>query len=175
MRRILALAPLVLLATTGAFILLPMTPAQATTPTRTIFFNVGSFVDTEPCGFPILTSFNERFTDIITFDSAGIPLIDNFHLVGVVTASNPANGVALDIREVVQSRFYPQGQNGLFVAVHGVNGKARVDGGGVITINVGRLVFDLDGNVTFEAGIHFDQDVGVGANKGDFCTALAGG
>jgi hypothetical protein len=136
----------------GALVSLPMTSASASPPTRTVVFNVGGFVDDQaPCpGTPIRTSFDERFTDLITYDSDGAPLVDNFHLLGVVTGTNVDTGTTVDIREDVQARFTFDGAG--YVA--GINGSARLDGGGIVNIQVGRLVFDAEGNVTFEAGMH---------------------
>ncbi len=149
--------------------MLAATPAHATTPTRTVFFNVGGFVsDQGPCPpTPIRTSFNERFTDIITYDRDGAPLVDNFHLLGVVTSTNVETGTTVDIREDVEGRFdFPDLIGG---EVAGINGSARLDGGGIINIQVGRLVFDAAGNVTFEAGMH-DPSVYDAA----LCEALTG-
>jgi hypothetical protein len=161
-RRIAALSALLLF---GAGFSAP--PAQADTPPRTVFFNIGSFVSSELCGFPLVASFNERFTDIITFDSNGDPLIDNFHLLGFVQAENPANGKILYTKEDVQARF--QFPDLVAATVVGINGNFRLPGVGIATMEVGRLVFDADGNVTFEAGLHF----GDFPHQQDFCAALA--
>ena len=160
------LGRVILISAAVASSMLLATPAHAASPTRTVFFNVGSYTDTQLCSFPVITSFNERFTDIITYDSAGAPLVDNFHLLGFVQSVNPANGKTLYAKEDVQGRFdFPDLVAG---DVAGVNGFIRLPGIGVAVMTVGRLVFDADGNVTFEAGIHSGFP-----HQQDYCDALA--
>jgi hypothetical protein len=161
------------MALMGFIVLIPIAPALANTPpTRIVTPNVGSYIDTSSCDFAFSVSFDEVLIEVISFDSDGNPLWDTFHFSGTVTATNLANGTTLDIREQVSGRQNIQ-ENFAGSSV-GINTIQRLNDGRVVIINVGRLVFDADGNVTFEAGIHFDEDQGMGANRADFCQALAG-
>jgi len=129
---------------------------------------------TDACGFPVDARVDGSFKIFDYFDNSGTLLkeiVNNFGGTFTITAFNPANGKSTTTQSetVVQiTTFNPDGsvastsQNGIifnFVA----------PGLGTILQMTGRLVFDSNGELVFEAG-QFDF---INGNTAAFCSYLA--
>jgi hypothetical protein len=128
------------------------------------FHNVDSFVDeglSEECGTEVTISFDDRGMSK-TFFTASASRMFTFFVVGSTTFSDADSSVTLSYAQTFRDNL--TGKN----TIVGVPQKVVVDGR-VYSLDVGRLVFDYDGNILFEAGSHqfFNQNVPI-------CELLAG-
>jgi hypothetical protein len=127
--------------------------AQAQTPPEHGSFSF-SFdeIDTSLCPFPLQVSgqVSGDFTDF--FDDAGNLTKSIIHIAATSTLS--ANGISLPGSE--HSNFFllfDESGNLLGETATGVTDKIHLPDGGVVGINVGRIVFDpTTGEVLFQAG-----------------------
>jgi hypothetical protein len=125
-----------------------------------------SFLDPGPtaaCGFPVTFSFSINGTFSFRVDSNGNPLGATDHEVGTVSES--ANGLALTGHTADNFiTFFPlQKQYEV-----GLNGVFTLPGGGLIALDVGRLVATFDGTIVVVNGPH---DV-LNGNDAALCAAL---
>jgi hypothetical protein len=128
------------------------------------FHNVDSFIDeglSEECGTEVTVSFDDRGMSK-TFVTASSQRMFTFFIVGSTTYRDADSSVTLSY-----AQSYRDNLTGKQTIV-GLPLKIVVDGR-VYSLDVGRLVFDYDGNILFEAGSHsfFNQNV-------DICALLAG-
>lgn len=160
-----------LIAVAVALLTLPLTVAAAPPEVET-FHNEGSFTFAGPCpnGVTLVETFTEDVRVTTFFDNQGtavrVQITDNY--VGVVT--NPVTGASVED---------PSHQTTTIDLVTGTETdvglifSSTVPGVGVVFHDVGRVVLDAEGNVTFEAGPH---DVlhteGPHAVRARFCAAL---
>lgn len=129
---------------------------------------------TEACGFPVDIRVDGSFKVTDYFDNSGTPLKDIITTFGgpfTVTAINPANGKSTTTRSqsfVSITHFNPDGS----VASASNSGPIYnfvVPGLGTILQSTGRLVFDSNFDIVFQAG---PQDIENG-NTAAFCNYLA--
>jgi hypothetical protein len=128
------------------------------------FHNTDTFVDdfwTTECGTEVTISFDDRGMSK-TFVTASSQRMFTFFIRGSTTFSDADSSVTISY-----AQSYRDNLNGRQTIV-GLPQKIVVDGK-VVSLDVGRIVFDYDGNILFEAGRHdfFNQIV-------DICGLLAG-
>jgi hypothetical protein len=155
MRRLSYLVVLVLATILG----LPATAAAA--PPETGHFPIEEQVDVvEPessvCGFPISWTRSGQGTFQVFFDADGNPT--GVHLFVVIRGELSANGITLQIQQAY-SRHFDFADN--TVAETGLIFHYRLPGTGVILMDRGRLIWNIDpetgetvGPPIFEAGPH---------------------
>jgi hypothetical protein len=155
MRRLSYLVVLVLATILG----LPATAAAA--PPETGHFPIEEQVDVvEPessvCGFPISWTRSGKGTFQVFFDADGNPT--GVHLFVVIRGELSANGITLQIQQAY-SRHFDFADN--TVAETGLIFHYRLPGTGVILMDRGRLIWNIDpetgetvGPPIFEAGPH---------------------
>ncbi|MDP9255946.1 MAG: hypothetical protein M3Q31_05245 [Actinomycetota bacterium] len=159
-----ALLGLAVLAVVGAL----AGTALAAQPTTEVFTIVNSSgVNTALCGFAITFTENGTFKVTTYYDSAGNPvksILTNYKSRYTETAT--ANGKTLLANyPLVSITSFPSGAGvnvGLYV-------NYTVPGAGAVLLDAGRIVFNPDGTVVFEAGLHQRIDGDVGA----FCAYFA--
>jgi hypothetical protein len=126
-----------------------------------------SFIDegaSAACGFPVQADISGVATIQVWYDDAGNPIRIQIHNNDEGTFS--ANGNT--VRQIERGQIFLDPVEGTDTEV-GLILRVFLSGGGSLMADVGRLVFDTDGNVTFEAGPH-------PALHGDFaalCAALS--
>jgi len=159
MKRIITLTTLVLVGLLGT-IVSAGAAAGGTQPQVVTFEDQGFFglPDLNCMGYKLLYSvLDEHVTEITYFDEAGEPVrvIDTFQITGRFTNSktgetfrdHAAGHVELDLTTGVTS-----------VSQLGFIYHRR--GEGLVFLDAGRLVFDGDGNLVFEAGPHDFEESG---------------
>ena len=125
---------------------------------------------TAACGFPIDLRADGSFEITDYFDNSGTLFKEIDHPFGgpfTLTAINPANGKSTTTQSqtfVQITKFNPDGSIAS-VSVNGLVYNFVVPGLGTILHSTGRLVFDANGNLVFEAGPHAFRD----QNTADFC------
>jgi hypothetical protein len=127
------------------------------------FHNADTFVDeflTDECGTDVTVSFDDRGMSK-TFVTLSGQRMFTFFLVGSTTFRDADSSVTLSYAQTFRDN-----QTGANTIV-GLPQKVVVDGN-VYSLDVGRLVFDYEGNITFDAGSHESFNVGV-----DICALLA--
>jgi hypothetical protein len=124
-------------------------PARATPPQKNSFSDRLRFVDNSTCSFPITDRENVTGTETDYFDGQGNMVTVRFHLTIIGTDS--AKGVSLQDDSRHDSVFDIEAGTDTDV---GLTAWVRLPDGGVILRGAGKVVFDADGNVLFEAGPH---------------------
>jgi hypothetical protein len=127
------------------------------------FHNADTFVDefwTDECGTEVTVSFDDRGMSK-TFVTASGQRMFTFFIVGSTTFSDADSSVTVSYAQTYRDNLTGR------QTIVGLPQKIVVDGK-VSSLDVGRLVFDYDGNILFDAGRHdfFNQDV-------DICGLLA--
>lgn len=141
--------------------------AAAKQPTATTQQFHRSIPDFAACpGFTIAGEFDITRTDTIFYDNSGQPIREVLHVEFTGTLTNPVNGkFVLDSGRRVSTFDLVTGAGSL--------SGSRVDtvpGLGIVYQESGRLVFDPNGDVSFEAGPHD----GLDAAPATLCAYLAG-
>ena len=158
---------LMVIGMAAALAVLAPTAALATPPDTFRIPHEGTFIDegaSAACGFPVLVEFSGVQTVQVLYDAAGNPVRLQIHGNGEATFS--ANGITL--REIERGQIFIDLVEGTDTEV-GLLFRVFLPDGGTAIADVGRLVFDAEGNLTFEAGPH-------PALHGDFaalCAALS--
>jgi hypothetical protein len=149
--------------------------ANSTQSQIVTFHETNPFVGaTNACGFPIDLRTDGSFEITDYFDNSGTLFKEILHNHGgpfTVTAINPANGKSTTTQSqtVVEiSYFNPDGSIASFSA-SGLTWSFHVDGLGTILQATGRIVFDANFNIVFEAGPHDFAD----QNTAEFCSYMA--
>lgn len=143
-----------------------LTAASARTPTRRSFVEPFEFqVD---CGtYAVVSSGELTATETTFYDQSGAPVRVQAHVTYRATITNTTTGKVLADNSSYNFRL------DLVTGVAAVNGmvyNVRDFESGYRIKDIGRLVFDAEGNVTFEAGRH---DVGgFGDASPLYCEAL---
>jgi hypothetical protein len=155
-----------------AAIALWVQPAAANTQVRTVVHVDDTFIDSETCGFDITVHTFGSFTDTDFFDNSGFLFmtIETIGPSGPFTVTETANGITLTMQNQsfqVVITYNPDGSPKT-TTFDGPVFKFTVPGGGVVLLDVGRLTFDSEGNVVFEAGPHQQLQGDVDA----FCAAF---
>ena len=168
-RRLLGRPMRKLIITGMAATLAVLTPtvALATPPDTGRIPHEDHFIDegaSAACGFPVQVDVSGVQTFQVLFDAAGNPVRIQIHrnLEGTFSA----NGITL--RQIERGQFFHDFIEGTDIEV-GLTFRVFLPGGGTVIADVGRLVFDAEGNLIFEAGSH-------PALHGDFaalCAALS--
>ena len=170
-RLCLRLLPASLAAVALALLALPAA-GSAAPPVVEAFHDEGSGAFAGPCpnGVTLVFTFAEDVRVTTFFDAAGTPVRAQIAVnhVGVVTNPETGERVADPSHQTIIVDLV-EGT----VAQVGLVFSATVPGVGVVFHDVGRVVFDAAGNLTFEAGphdvLHTEGDHVVRAN---FCAAL---
>jgi hypothetical protein len=128
------------------------------------FHDSDTFVDeglSEECGTEVTVSFDDRGTAKTFYSTSGQRMF-TFFLVGSTTFSDADSSVTFS---------YAQSYRDNLTGRQSILGLAQklVVNGDVYALDVGRLVFDYDGNILFDAGSHEFFNQGV-----DICALLAG-
>ena len=125
--------------------------ASAATPSIGSFTSTVSVIDpgaSAACGFPVTDTETDRVHFEVFFDNTGTPVRaqveENF------TGVFAANGLTVDVAGAGRMLFDLNGG----VTNTGIAIKVSLPGGGILYIDRGRLVFDNNGNLVFEAGFH---------------------
>jgi hypothetical protein len=127
------------------------------------FHNADIFVDdfwSEQCGTEVTVSFDDRGMSK-TFVTASSQRKFTFFIVGSTTYSDADSSVTLSYAQTFRDNL--TGTN----TIVGLPLKVVVDGK-VYSLDRGRIVFDYDGNILFEAGSHEFFNQGI-----DICALLA--
>lgn len=145
---------------------------SAAPPVVETFTNEGSFSFAGPCpnGVTLVETFTEEVRVTTFFDKEGNPVRaqTTINFVGVVT--NPVTGQSVE--DASHQTIIEDLEEGTVTQV-GLVFSATVPGVGVVFHDVGRVVFDADGNVIFEAGPHDVLNTeGAHAVRANFCAAL---
>jgi hypothetical protein len=158
---------LMVIGMAAALAVLAPTAALATPPDTFRIPHEDTFIDegaSAACGFPVLVEVSGVQTIQVLYDAAGNPIRVQVH--GNIEGTFSANGITL--REIERGQTFYDLTSGTQTLV-GLIFRVFLPGGGTVIADVGRLVFDAEGNVTFEAGPH-------PALHGDFaalCAALS--
>ena len=128
------------------------------------FHDADTFVDefwTDECGTEVTVSFDDRVT-VKNFLSSSGQRMFTFFIVGSTTFSDADSSVTLSYAQSYRDNLVGK------QTIVGLPLKIVVNGE-IYSLDVGRLAFDYDGNVLFDAGSHefFNQPV-------DICGLLAG-
>jgi len=156
------------LAAVAGLLAAPISTASAPTPEVDTFNDEGSFeIGPCPSGVTLVETYTENVVVITFFDQAGNParLQVHFDYAGVVT--NPATGQS--VKDPAHGTRFTNLTNGTRALV-GLFYSTTVPGVGVEFHDVGRLVRDPDGSITFEAGPH--DALHTGNDAALFCAAL---
>jgi hypothetical protein len=143
------------------------TAALATPPETFRIPHQDTFIDegaSAACGFEVVFEVSGIQTIQVLYDAAGNPIRAQVH--GNIEGTVSANGITL--REIERGQTFYDLTDGSQTLV-GLIFRVFLPQGGTVIADVGRLVFDAEGNVTFEAGPH-------PALHGDFaalCAALS--
>lgn len=142
-------------------------PAGAVPPEKVVFEDIHIVqVDNTSCDFPFLEVFDGRVTITTFFDEDANPTRLTFHLPFHGTLTNEATGESVSADQVLKETVdLEEGTDSLV----GMRFRVAFPGLGVVLLDAGRIVFDADGNVVFEAGPHqvFNEDFT------EFCAAFA--
>jgi hypothetical protein len=134
---------------------------------RDHFHDSDTFVDkglTSECGDgDVVVSFDDRGSAKTFFDATG-PRAFTFHISGRTTFQM-GDGPLVAVTYHETFRDYFDGTT----AHTGIPVKVTVDGGRPFQLDAGKVVFDAEGNITFEAGPHPQLHNGT-----DLCALLAG-
>lgn len=157
----------VAVATAAVAAALGPAPATAAAPETGSFVHEDHFIDegaSVACGFDVHVDVLGKVTYQVFYSAVGEPTRVQLH--GNLEGEFSANGIVLP--QIERGQIFLDlttgGERDL-----GLLFQVRLPGGGVVIADVGRVIFDGDGNVTFEAGPHPALD-------GDFaglCAALS--
>jgi hypothetical protein len=143
-----------------------VSPAAADEPEKITFSVEITQTDNTSCDFPFLEEFEGRISITTFFDSEGNPIRVHLHLPFDGTLTNPATGTSVSAtQDLIVVEDLEVGTT-TFV---GVRFRVNFPGLGHVLLDVGKVVFDADGNVIFEAGPHqvINEDFEA------FCEALS--
>ena len=123
-------------------------------------------VDDTSCDIPFLEMFDGRVTRTTFFDEEGNPTRVTFHLPFHGTLTNETTGESVSADQVLQLTVDFEAGTESFA---GLRFRVAFAGLGVVLLDAGKIVFDADGDVVFEAGLLqvFNEDFT------EFCTAFA--
>jgi hypothetical protein len=143
-------------------------PLAGKQPTINNFQFTGTFLDTELCEFDISGEFNIRVKEVIFFDQAGNATKAQVHVRVEITNTNAATGKTIIERDAFMNIVDLSTGTSTFV---GLPFRLKLANGRTIVKDVGKIVFDAAGNITFVAGPHPLADSGFDFAQ-FFCPAL---
>ena len=165
-RRFLAIASLASVIAVSSALAGGQAQARPTTPFTGHFPIEEHFSVLEPesteCGFPISLDFTGQGTFQVFFDAQGNMV--RIHALEHITGTLSANGIALGFTGSDNQFFDLDGT----VTEVGLVFRYALPGLGVVLMDRGRLIFNGDGQVLFEAGPH----PGMHGDLGGTCAAL---
>jgi hypothetical protein len=126
--------------------------ASATVPATGRFTNPVSGIDdgvSATCGFQVLVTGTDTGSFQVFFDSTGTPVRLQIETVSTNTFS--ANGITIPFRSANKNTFNLINGTGTDI---GLDIRVTIPGVGNLYLDRGRLVFDSNGNLIFEAGPH---------------------
>ena len=128
------------------------------------FHDADTFVDefwTDECGTEVTVSFDDRGMSKTFVTTSGQRMF-TFFIVGSTTYTDADSSVTVSYAQTYRDDLHGK------QTIVGLPLKIVVDGK-VYSLDVGRLVFDYDGNVLFDAGSHefFNRDVPICALLGN--------
>lgn len=126
-------------------------PALALRPQTFSFTFEDSFTDRSTCGFRVLLRFTGSVRGTEYFDRSGNLIRVQLHGEDFGTATNPKNGNTASGSdawlEVIDVRAGTDTIVGLFFHLN-------FPGAGIVLIDAGKVTFEADGDIVFEAGPH---------------------
>lgn len=126
--------------------------AAATVPATGRFTFTDSFIDdgvSGICGFPVLTTGTDRGSFQVFFDSSGTPVLLRLEIRS--TAAFSANGISIPTASAGMMTMNLIDGSGTDT---GLDIRVTIPGVGNLYLDRGHLIFDGNGNLTFEAGSH---------------------
>jgi hypothetical protein len=117
------------------------------------------------CRFPIEATTRITGTETHFFDEQGNVLRDVLHLFAYAVWTNPRSGKSVIERDHLTSVIFADDEG---FAEIGLNFHVSLPGGRTVLIDAGKVVFDSEGDVVFQAGKHQIEDGDVGG----VCAAL---
>lgn len=152
--------------TSLAMVLSLISPASADQPEKLTFSVEITQIDDTTCDFPFLEEFEGRITITTFFDGEGNPIRVQLHLPFDGTLTNQETGTSVS---ATQDLIVVEDLEAGTTTFVGVRFRVNFPGRGHVLLDVGRVVFDADGNVIFEAGPHqvINEDFEA------FCEALS--
>ncbi len=147
-------------------------PAAANT-VSTEFIHVDvTFVNSDTCPFDITLHLLGTFRHADYYDNSGV-LFKTLETAGggalTVTATANGNTLTMQNQSYLFSLTYNADGSENTTTLSGPVWKFTAPGGGIVYLDTGRVTFDSEGNIVFEAGLHQDLNGDVEA----FCAALA--
>ena len=118
------------------------------------------------CSFPIRVRTHITGTELLFMDAAGNVTEDVIHFFVYAVWKNPDSGRSVIEQDHLMSMVPPDDQGFLEL---GLNFHLSLPSGGTVLIDAGKLHFDNEGNLVFEAGNHQFEDGDFGA----LCAALS--
>ena len=157
LRRLMILAALALLAA-------PAT-ASASASRHVDLISVDSTFQTDSfCSFPLTEHQSGTFQVATFFDTAGDPTKAIITVRSHYTVSLSGNGKTLSgVQPYAEKDVLNSDGDAVSRAQMGVSWQFRIPGGGLVLVETGRIVYDADDNVVFEAGPHPVVDGATGA------------
>ncbi len=139
--------------------------ASASAPQIKPIDDTFSFTAGDICPFAIRVRTHITGRELLFTDQQGNPSLDVNHLVVYAVWRNPLSGKTVIERDHLSGVILPNDEGFLEI---GLNFHLSLPSGSTVLIDAGRLVFDIDGNIVFQAGNHEFEDRDVGA----LCAAL---
>jgi hypothetical protein len=166
-----------LVLTVGLLALAFATTASANTTTTTFTTISDTFFDAaaaEVCGFPIFATINGSFKQTNYYDNSGSlvkSIITDFGGPFYVRITNPETGKYVTSQSAAIAEILTFNPDGSLASdtIAGIYINDIVPGLGTIRQRIGRVVFDGNGNLVFEAG---QQDFTV-QDAAAFCAYMA--
>jgi hypothetical protein len=148
LRRLMIVAAFALLAA-------PAT-ASASASRQVDLISVDSTFQTDSfCSFPLTEHQSGTYQVATFFDTAGDPTKAIITVRSHYTVSLSGNGKTLSgVQSYAEMDVFNSDGDTVSVARMGVIWQFRIPGGGLVLVETGRIVYDEDGNVVFEAGPH---------------------
>jgi hypothetical protein len=146
----ITLLRLLTVSLTAVLALLPLSVALASPPVIQTFHDQGTqVVPVTPCGFSVVLDFTEDDRVTTFFDQSGNPVKLQVHVQYYAKVINPANG-----KSVIENDSFTIIFNLLTgsAAYSGTEHNVNLPGAGIVLLDAGRVIFDANGNITFERG-----------------------
>jgi hypothetical protein len=129
--------------------------AVAAQPQIERFEDSADFVIDDLCSFSIDVSEHVEGVHKIFVNQQGDVIRETFHVAFQGTWTSEASGKSLIEQETLNQTFDPANET---LTVLGLNWHFKLPSGRTVVIDAGRLIFDAEGNIIFEAGKHQVED-----------------
>jgi hypothetical protein len=165
--KIVTTARFVIVSLTVVLALLPLSVALASPPLIQTMHDQGTqVVPVTPCGFPVVLDWTEDDHITIFFDQSGNPVKVQVHVQYYAKVINPGNGKSVIENATYTIVFNLQTGSSTYA---GTEYNVNVPGAGIVLLDAGRVIFDANGNITFERG----PKEFLNGDFQAFCSALA--